>query len=119
MKMKIKLSALSLLLLSIGCSTAAPFLESDPTLQVITHCGFVIDAAPSIEVPVLVTPTGSVCKLDMFGTKSGAHTATVTFINYDAMWNTRIESVASIPYTFTVPSGSISNAPLNLKLYFK
>jgi hypothetical protein len=117
MKLKL-LCVIPLLLLSIGCSTAAPFIESDPTTQTVTHCGFTVDATPVVEVPVLVTPTGSICKLDVTGTKSGQHTVTAKFINIDTMWG-RTESVASVAYTFTVPNGTLSDAPLNLKLYFK
>lgn len=108
--MKTTVFLLALLPLS---ALGAPFVVSDSTTQIVTHCGVVLDTAVKVDVPVVTDLTGKLCKYDLTAVSSGVHTLKVTFVNIDPIWG-RSESALSIPFTFTRPSPTITVSPAGL-----
>jgi hypothetical protein len=101
--------ALLALLLGANWASAAPFVESDPTTQTVSHCGVVIDTAAKYDVAVVA----SACKIDISGVTVGTHTIKATFVRIDPIWG-RSESVFSLPLTFTRPAAVMPTAPVGL-----
>ena len=101
-------------LLSVN-ALAAPFVVSDPTTQIVTHCGLYLDAASPVDVPVVKTATGANCKFDINSVSTGVHTVKATFINIDPTWG-RSESVTSAPFTFIRPASTMANSPTGLAI---
>jgi len=56
-----KILLLVLTLLS-PVALAAPFAVSDPLDPAATHCGFVLDGAPKVVLPVVAEAGGNICK---------------------------------------------------------
>ena len=108
------LMALCLLALSFGVVYAAPFVVSDPTLQGVTHCGYVLDGGVKVDSIVAVSPLGKSCKIDIGTVGVGNHSIAASFVNIDPIYG-RSESVLSAPLEFTVPA-KILNAPGVLKI---
>ena len=101
------LSVLCLLVLSCGVVYAAPFVVSDPTLQGVTHCGYVLDGGVKVDSLVSVSPLGKSCKIDIGAVGVGNHSITASFVNIDPTYG-RQESVQSAPLDFTVPAKSLN-----------
>ena len=108
------LLALCLLALSFGVVYAAPFVVSDPTLQGVTHCGYVLDGGVKVDSIVAVSPLGKSCKIDVGSAATGNHSITASFVNIDPTYG-RQESIQSAPLEFTVPA-KILNAPGVLRI---
>ena len=109
-----KILYFSIILIVSNFALAAPFVVSDSTTQVVTHCGVVLDSGSKIDVPVVTaTPTTAICKYDISAVSVGPHTIKATFVNIDPIWG-RSESVFSSPLDFVRPSNVINIAPTNL-----
>ena len=106
---------LLLLLLFAPVVNATPFVVSEPTTQVVTHCNLLLDAAPGVDVLVASDVTGKYCKFDLAGITVGDHTIKAKFVNNDPIWG-RSESVTSVPLLFTKPAILILIAPTGLLL---
>ena len=91
----------------IGLAVAAPFVVSDPTLQGVTHCGYVLDGGVKVDSLVAVSPLGKSCKIDIGTVGVGNHTITASFVNIDPTYG-RQESVQSAPLDFTVPAKGLN-----------
>ena len=98
-----------LVLLGIGYASAAPFIISDPTTQVVTGCGVQIDTAAKYDTPLL----NSACHVDISSVATGTHTIKMTFFNTDPVWG-RSETAFSLPLSFTKPVSVLPTAPANL-----
>ena len=92
---------------------AAPNVMSDPTTQTVTHCGYMLDAQPKVDVPVATDAAGKFCKMDIANMPAGNHTIRATYVNIDPLWG-RQESVPSLPLAVTKPSAPL--APLGLSV---
>lgn len=90
-------------IVATSLAVAGPFVVSDPLDDRATHCGWVKDGAPRIDVPVVVTPAGKICKWDLAGLAAGAHTVNATAVAIDPNWG-RLESAPSAPFGFSVPT---------------
>lgn len=101
--------AVLILLTASSIAYATPFVVSDQTTQVVTHCGVALDSTPKYDTPIV---TGA-CKIDISGVSAGTHTIKATFVNIDPVWG-RSESVFSAPLTFVKPASVIGIAPANL-----
>jgi len=93
---------------------ATPYVQSDPTTQIVTHCGILLDNGTKVDVPVVtVNATSAICKYDIGGVAVGPHTIKATFVNIDPVWG-RSESVYSVPLDFVRPGNAITNPPAGL-----
>jgi hypothetical protein len=109
---KVLLAALLLLVPTLVLAT--PFVTSDPTTQIVTHCGVLLDSGAKVDIPVTtVNVTSAICKYDIGTVSVGPHTIKVTFVNIDPVWG-RSESVTSVPLDFVRPSNAITNPPTGL-----
>lgn len=106
---------LTLLLGLPSIAIAGPFVVTDPTTQIVTHCGYVLDVDAKVDSPVAVVTGGSMCKIDVSMVAAGSHTIKATFVNIDPVWG-RSESVFSVPLTFVRPASTLPNAPTNLMI---
>lgn len=96
----------------VKLAEAAPFIVSDDTTQTVTHCGYYLDSAPKIDVPVTDTKA---CKVDLSSVTVGVHTVKLTYVLIVPGWG-RSESAPSSPFTFTRPSPTISVSPGSLAI---
>ena len=97
-----------------GAVGAAPFIVSDPTAQVVTHCGYILDGAAKVDSVVATSPLGKSCKIDIGAVAVGSHTLTASFVNIDAVYG-RSESPMTPNFTFVVPSKSLTT-PIDLRI---
>jgi hypothetical protein len=111
MKLATKLFAVSLLL--PVSALASPFVISDPVDPAVTDCGIFLDAAPKQTVPVTLSGTSKICKLDLAGIANGAHTVKATAIVNDPVWGVQ-ESPQTAPLGFTKPASPAAPATLRL-----
>lgn len=100
-------------LLASATAQAAPFVVSDPLDPSATHCGFKMDAQARTDVPVALSGTDKICRLDVAGLSVGSHVVNATTVATDAVWGRR-ESPASANFTFSVPA--VPGAPSGLGL---
>lgn len=109
----------ALLLLALFCipglSFATPFLVSDPTTQTVTHCGYLLDSATKVDIPVVSVTGGKICKIDLQPVSTGTHSIKLTFVNIDPVWG-RSESVETSPFSLTRPSSTVTNTPAGLAI---
>ena len=103
---------LALFLLTSTVAWAAPFLEADLAEQTVTHCKLALDGgAFGPDVPVSGTPR--VCRHDLSGTATGAHSAVLVAVADDPIWGRR-ESAPSAPFAFTRPG--VATPPGGIRL---
>lgn len=98
---------------STALAQAAPFIRSDATAQAVTHCGYLLDTLPKVDMPVATEAAGKYCLFDIGTLPAGAHTVRATFVNIDPIWG-RSESVNSVPLGVTKPAQPV--APTGLEL---
>jgi len=106
---------LTLLLGLPSIAIAGPFVTSDPTTQIVTHCGYVLDVEAKVDSPIAVVTGGNICKIDVGAVAAGSHTLKATFVNIDPVWG-RSESVFSAPLTFVRPASTLPTAPTTLTI---
>ncbi len=96
---------------------ASPFIISDGSRQVVTHCTLSMEGVTTGDIPVVTdAATGlKYCKFDMANTLSGSHIAKARFVNVDPLWG-RDESIDSAPLPFVKPADTIPVVPDKLKL---
>ena len=93
---------------------AAPFVVSDIVAAGVTQCGIYMDAAPKVTIPVTAATGGNICKHDLSGISSGAHSVQFTAITVnDPIWGSQ-ESAKSLPLSFSRPA--LPAAPAGLVL---
>jgi hypothetical protein len=98
-----------ILLIIPAWAWAAPFVESDVTTQIVSGCGVQIDTAAKYDTPTLA----KACHIDISGVTVGTHSIKATFFNVDPVWG-RVESVYSLPLSFTRPVAVMPVAPTGL-----
>jgi hypothetical protein len=98
-----------------SCAVAQPYLYADTvgTSVTLTTCGVFMDAQPKTVAGTVLVGTIVTCKHDLSGITGGSHTVRVTAIVNDPIWGP-LESVQSLPFTFTKPSTLA--APTGLRL---
>lgn len=101
------------MLLAAGTVYAAPFVVSGPLDARATHCGWALDSGERSDSPVAASGADKICKLDLAGLAAGPHTITATAVAVDTIWG-RLESAASAPFAFDVPT--TPSAPSGLRL---
>ncbi len=87
------------------CATsvaAAPFIVSDPLDTRATHCGWKFNTDARVDVPVALSGTDKICKVDLAGKTVGTYTITATAVAVDPVWG-RMESAPSANFTLSVP----------------
>ena len=106
---------LAVLALSISSTAyAAPFVVSDVLAAGVTQCGIYLDAVPKVVISVTAVTGGNICKHDLAGITSGAHTVRFTAITVnDPIWGSQ-ESAQSSPLSFSKPG--LPAAPAGLAL---
>lgn len=104
---------LALLALVAAPAFSAPFLVADLADQTVTHCKLAMDgAAYGPDVPVTAT-TPKLCRIDLSGTATGAHSAVLVAVADDPIWGRR-ESAPSAPFAFTRPG--VATPPAGTRL---
>lgn len=95
---------LLLALLLFAPSAFAWRIVSDPLAdQTVTHCGWVVDGAAKVDIPVGTDATGKrICERDGSGIGPGNHNVTATAVILDPVFG-RLESPPSAPFAFGVP----------------
>jgi hypothetical protein len=96
-----RLLALSLML-AAAYASAAPFIVSDPIDPKATHCGWKFNAEARVDVPVALSGTDKICKVDLAGRAPGSYTINATAVAVDPLWG-RMESAPSANFTQAVP----------------
>jgi hypothetical protein len=70
---------------------------TDPVAPGVTQCGFYVDSAAKVVLPVVPSSGGSICIMDIDGIDMGMHTIVVTAISVDdPFWGSQ-ESSPSLP----------------------
>jgi hypothetical protein len=107
-----RLLALSLMLAATYVSTA-PFIVSDPIDPRATHCGWKFNSEARTDVPVALSETDKICKVDLAGRAVGTYTITATAVAVDPVWG-RMESAPSANFTLSVPGKPTSPPGLRI-----
>ena len=94
---------------------ASPYLVSDPTVEEVTHCGYILDSNDKVDSPVEVVTEGKRCHIDLAGLPVGNHTIKATFANIDPVWG-RSESAESAPFSLVRPTVELTVTPSGLVL---
>ena len=97
-----RILATTLLVLAATYASAAPFIVSDPVDSRATHCGWKSNADARVDVPVALSGTDKICKLDLAGKAVGTYTITANAVANDPVWG-RMESVPSANFMLLVP----------------
>lgn len=92
---------LLLALLAPSVGVGAQFVVSDPVAASATYCGFYVDSAPRVTLPVEATPAGNICKLPIDDIGAGSHTIVATAITVDDPVFGSQESLPSAPLVLT------------------
>jgi hypothetical protein len=72
---------------------------TDPVVPGVTQCGFYVDSATRVTLPVVPTADGNICMMNIDGIGAGMHTVVVTAISVDdPVWGSQ-ESLPSSPLT--------------------
>ena len=109
-----KRALLAIVLLAALPVWAAPFLVSDVLTAGVTQCGVYLDAQAKVTIPVTAVTGGNICKHDLSGISSGAHSVQFTAITVnDPIWGSQ-ESAKSLPLSFSRPG--LPAAPAGLVL---
>ena len=95
------LTGLSLMLVATYAS-AAPFIVSDPLDSRATHCGWKFNSEARVDVPVALSGTNKICKVDLSARAPGSYTINATAVAVDPLWG-RMESAPSVNFTQAVP----------------
>jgi hypothetical protein len=91
------------------CTTAAPFVVSDPVTAGVTQCGVYMDTNSRATSPVVATTEGNICKFDLAGLAVGPHVVTMTAITVnDPIWGSQ-ESAKSNPLAFDLSAPPAAN----------
>jgi hypothetical protein len=98
-KMKLLLAVFLMLAANVS---AAPFIVSDPLDPRATHCGWKFNAEARVDVPVALSGTDKICKVDLAGRAPGSYTINATAVAVDPLWG-RMESAPSANFTQAVP----------------
>lgn len=107
-----RISLISVALLTSPFIYGDPNVISDSTKQVVTHCGYYLNALPKVEVPVAKDADGNAyCKVDISAMPVGSNTVKLTFVHFHPVFG-RQESVPSLPLAVIRPT--IPLAPTNL-----
>jgi hypothetical protein len=96
-------------------AVAAPFIISDPLDSAVTHCGWKTDSGIRIDVPVALSGTDKICKLDLSNLVAGSHTLSATAVAIDPIFGRR-ESVPTANFLLVVPSVPALPSGLRLQL---
>jgi len=69
---------------------------TDPVVPGVTQCGFYVDSATKITLPVVPTADGNICMMNIDGIDTGTHIIVVTAISVDdPLWGSQESSPSS------------------------
>jgi len=101
------------LLFAPAVAFGSPFLLADLPDQTTTHCGFQLDGAARVELPVGTHSSAGpvkVCVMDLAKLAAGNHVANVTAIRVGLKASDRVESNPSGDLAFPIAAPPVAPA---------